>query len=58
MPADRELWSVTQTAEHEGVTRQAILKRLRKGTIEGFKTGNTWNVYADQFQHRKTKPRT
>lgn len=45
-----ELLSVTQVAERLGITRQAVLKRLRKGTMRGVKVGNTWTIRADELE--------
>ena len=39
-----ELVSVTQAAQQLGVTRQAVLERLERGTLPGSKVGSTWVI--------------
>lgn len=46
-----DLISVTQAAEIQGVSRQAILQRLEGGALEGQKVGTTW-VVSEADAHR------
>lgn len=39
-----ELVSVTEAAELLGVSRQAVLQRLERGTLPGRKVGDTWAI--------------
>jgi len=41
-----ELLSVTEVAERLGVSRQAVLQRLERGSLSGAKVGTTWVVAA------------
>ncbi|MCL2422966.1 MAG: helix-turn-helix domain-containing protein [Micrococcales bacterium] len=44
-----ELLSVTQAAATLGVTRQAVLGRLERGTLRGRLVGSTWVVAAEEL---------
>ena len=41
-----EMVSVTEAATQLGVTRQAVLERLERGTLPGQKVGTTWVIQA------------
>lgn len=41
-----ELVSVTEAAQELGVSRQAVLERLERGTLRGSKVGSTWVIQA------------
>ncbi len=45
-PPDIRLVSVTEAAEHLGVTPQAVRERLAAGTLAGTKIGRNWAVPA------------
>lgn len=44
-----ELVSVTEAALLLGVSRQAVLQRLERGTLSGSKVGDTWVVQRGQL---------
>ncbi len=47
-----DLLSVTQAADALGVSRQAVLKRLESGSLQGRKVGETWVVPASAVAPR------
>ena len=44
--------SLTEAADMLGVTRQRVHVLLNNGQIDGFKVGNTWNVYRYSVEKR------
>ena len=48
--------SVSETANRLGVTRQAVLQRLQRGTLRGRRVGKTWVVAAVDAANPDTTP--
>lgn len=48
-----ELVSVTEAAQQLGVSRQAVLERLERGTLTGKKVGTTWVIQASAVPARE-----
>lgn len=43
---------LTDAAEMLGVTRQRVHVLLQNGQLDGFKVGNSWNVYRESVENR------
>ncbi|MBR2681376.1 MAG: excisionase family DNA-binding protein [Exiguobacterium sp.] len=57
MYSNRKEWeadiiSLTEAAELLNVSRQRVHILLQNGQLEGFKVGNTWNVYKSSVDSR------
>ena len=57
MYSNRKEWeadiiSLTEAAELLNVARQRVHILLQNGQLEGFKVGNTWNVYKSSVDSR------
>lgn len=62
MYTDRKEWeadiiSLTEAAEMLDLSRQRVHVLLQNGQLEGFKVGNTWNVYKSSVEERMTANR-
>ena len=44
--------SLTEAAEALDVSRQRVHILLQNGQLDGFKVGNSWNVYRDSVENR------
>lgn len=44
--------SLTEAAEMLGVSRQRVHILLQNGQLDGFKVGNSWNVYRESVENR------
>ena len=53
LPDERGAYSVTETAELLGVSRQRVLQMLNSGKLDGRKVGNVWTVYRYSVEERK-----
>lgn len=53
----REYLTTPEAAERSGFTRIYLALLLRKGTLEGFRRGRDWFVYADSLEAFLTAPR-
>lgn len=42
--------SVTEVAEYLGVTRSAVLQRIKSGSLPATKVGNAWSIHCDDVQ--------
>ena len=51
---ENDIISLTEAAEMLGVSRQRVHVLLKNKQIEGFKVGNTWNVYRSSVERRMT----
>ena len=52
---ERGVISLTEAAELLGVSRQRVHILLQNGQLDGFKVGNTWNVYRASVDKRMAK---
>lgn len=62
MYTDRKEWeadiiSLTEAAEMLDLSRQRVHVLLQNGQLEGFKVGNTWNVYRSSVESRMSASR-
>lgn len=49
---EESIISMTEAAEMLDVSRQRVHVLLQNGQLEGFKVGNTWNVYKSSVKNR------
>lgn len=49
---ERTVYSVTETAQMLGITRQRVLALLKSGKLEGEKVGTTWSIYRYSVENR------
>lgn len=49
------LYSITEAADILGITRQRVHVLLQGGKLDGCKVGNTWIVYGDSVEKRKSE---
>lgn len=49
---EESIISMTEAAEMLDVSRQRVHVLLQNGQLEGFKVGNTWNVYKSSVENR------
>lgn len=48
------MYSVTEYAQIAGITRQAVLKRIKEGKIKSFqKVGNTYIITEEPFKKNR-----
>ena len=50
---EKDIISITDAADTLGVSRQRVHMLLQNNQLEGFKVGNTWNVYKSSVEARK-----
>lgn len=53
----RDYLTTPEAAERSGLTRVYLALLLRKGTLEGFRRGRDWFVYADSLEAFLATPR-
>jgi len=53
----RDSLTTPEAAERSGLTRVYLALLLRKGTLEGFRRGRDWFVYADSLEAFLATPR-
>jgi excisionase family DNA binding protein len=53
----RDHLTTPEAAERSGLTRTYLALLLRRGTLEGFRRGRDWFVYADSLETFLTVPR-
>jgi excisionase family DNA binding protein len=53
----RDYLTTPEAAERSGLTRVYLALLLRKGTLEGFRRGRDWFVYADSLEAFLAIPR-
>jgi excisionase family DNA binding protein len=49
---ENDIISLTEAAEILGISRQRVHVLLSNEQLEGFKVGNTWNVYKSSVENR------
>ncbi len=54
---NRDSLTTPEAAERSGLTRVYLALLLRKGTLEGFRRGRDWFVYADSLEKFLATPR-
>lgn len=55
--ATRDYLTTPEAAERSGLTRVYLALLLRRGTLEGFRRGRDWFVYADSLEAFLASPR-
>lgn len=53
----RKYLTTPEAAEHSGFTKVYLALLLRRGTLEGFRRGRDWFVYADSLEAFLAAPR-
>jgi excisionase family DNA binding protein len=53
----RDSLTTPEAAERSGLTRVYLALLLRRGTLEGFRRGRDWFVYADSLEAFLAAPR-
>jgi excisionase family DNA binding protein len=54
---NRNYLTTPEAAERSGLTRVYLALLLRRGTLEGFRRGRDWFVYADSLEAFLAAPR-
>ena len=54
---NRNYLTTPEAAERSGLTRVYLALLLRRGTLEGFRRGRDWFVYADSLETFLAAPR-
>ena len=57
MHTTRDSLTTPEAAERSGLTRVYLALLLRRGTLEGFRRGRDWFVYADSLEAFLAAPR-
>lgn len=50
--------TTVEAAKHLGITRQAVHKRIRRGTIRAARVGRDWLIARSELQRQLRKEKT